>query len=156
MKLNFKPALLAAVLSTSALAVLAQPVGGPPPEGGPRAHQPGPEHRARMQEHMGKRVAELKAKLKLTPEQEGGWKAYLAAMKPATPPAPPKREEIAKLSTPERLDRMRALRQQHAAEFDKRDEATRTFYAGLSAEQKKVFDDSTARPFHEGRRDGPR
>ncbi len=79
-------------------------------------------------------------------------------MKPSAPPARPKHEDIAKLSTPERLDKMRELRQQREAEFDKRDAATRSFYAGLSPEQQKTFDARTARPMHEeGRRHhGPR
>lgn len=162
MSKHFKPAVLAALLATSALAVLAQPAGGPPPESGPGMQQSEPDRRAhrqeRMKAHMAKRAAELKADLKLTPEQESGWNAYLAAMKPSAPPALPKRDDIAKLSTPERLDKMREMRQQREAEFDKRDAATRSFYAGLSAEQKKTFDSRTARPMHEeGRRHhGPR
>ena len=159
MKVNLKPVLLAALLTGSALTVLAQPAGGPPPEGQPGMQQPGPEQRGRMQEHMAKRAAELKASLKLSSEQEGSWNAYVAAMKPGAPSAPPKREDYAKLSTPERLDKMRAQRQQREAEFDKRDAATRSFYGTLSAEQKKTFDTRTARLMHgeEGRRHpGPR
>ncbi|MCZ8252848.1 MAG: Spy/CpxP family protein refolding chaperone [Hylemonella sp.] len=162
MSKHFKPAVLAAILTTSALAVLAQPAGSPPPEGGPGMQQSESEHRAhrqeRMKAHMAQRAAELKADLKLTPEQESGWNAYLAAMKPPAPAARPQRDDIAKLSTPERLDKMREMRQQREAEFDKRDAATRSFYASLSAEQKKTFDARTARPMHEeGRRHhGPR
>lgn len=162
MSKHFKPAVLAAVLATSALAVLAQPAGGPPPEGGPRMHQSEPEHRAQRQErmkaHLAKRAAELKADLKLTPEQESSWSAYVAAMKPSAPPAQPQREDFAKLSTPERLDKMREMRQQRDAAFDKRDAATRSFYASLSPEQQKTFDARSARPMHEeGRRHhGPR
>jgi hypothetical protein len=52
--------------------------------------------------------------------------------------------DMEKLSTPERIDKMRSERAQHMADMntamDKRDEATKTFYATLSAEQKKVFD----------------
>lgn len=162
MSTPFKTAVLAAVLATSALAVLAQPAGGPPPEGSPGMQQHAPEHRAQRQErmkaHMAQRAAELKADLKLTPEQESSWNAYLATMKPSAPPARPKREDIANLSTPERLDKMREMRQQREAEFDKRDAATRSFYAGLSPEQQKTFDARAARPMHEeGRRHhGPR
>ena len=45
-----------------------------------------------------------------------------------------------KLTTPERIDRMRALRAQQAAEADRRGEATKTFYAALTPEQQKTFD----------------
>lgn len=151
MKANFKPVVLAAVLATSALMTLAQTGPGAGPDTERRAQM-----QDRMKEHMARRAAELKAKLKLSAEQEGSWNAYLAAMKPPAHPPMPKHEDIAKLSTPERLDKMRELRKQRDAEFDKRDDATRNFYSSLSAEQKKVFDDSTARPFEEGRRRGPR
>ena len=41
--------------------------------------------------------------------------------------------------------------------MDKRDEATKTFYASLNAEQKKVFDAEHARMGeHHGREHGPR
>lgn len=162
MRKHFKPAVLAALVATSTLAVLAQPADGPPPQGGPGMQQSDSEHRAhrqeRMKAHMARRAAELKADLKLTPEQEGSWNAYLATMKPSAPTARPKREDLAKLSTPERLDRLRDMRQQREAEFDKRDAATRSFYAGLNPEQQKTFDARTARPMHEeGRRHhGPR
>lgn len=162
MRKHFKPAVMATLLATSALAVLAQAAGGPPPQEGAGMQQSEPEHRAhrheRMKAHMAKRAAELKAELKLTPEQESSWNAYLATMKPSAPPARPQREDIAKLSTPERLDKMREMRQQREAEFDKRDAATRSFYAGLSPEQQKTFDARTARRMHdEGRRHhGPR
>ncbi|MEO6322967.1 MAG: Spy/CpxP family protein refolding chaperone, partial [Polaromonas sp.] len=49
-----------------------------------------------------------------------------------------------KLATPERIDKMRALRTQRMtemnAEMDKRGEATKAFYSALSPEQKKTFD----------------
>ncbi len=162
MKVNVKPVVLAAVLATSALSVFAH-AGGPGPEGRDGRHgmhQMDPERQARrherMQEHMAQRAAELKAQLKLSPEQEGAWNAYAGAMKPATPPAAAQRADHAKLSTPERLDRMREMRRLRDAEFDKRDAATRSFYAGLNAEQKKIFDDNTGRRHPEGRRHGPR
>ena len=163
MKATIKPAVIAALLATSALSVLAQPAGpGPAPEGAPGMQRPDPEHhermRERMKEHMARRAAELKAKLKLGPEQEGAWNAYVGAMKPAaTPPPMPKREDIAKLSTPEGLDKMRDMRKQRDAEFDRRDAATRSFYGALNVDQRKIFDEQTLRPMHEGREGaGPR
>ncbi|MDO8770977.1 MAG: Spy/CpxP family protein refolding chaperone, partial [Burkholderiaceae bacterium] len=101
------------------------------------------------QERAAKRLAGLKAKLKITAAQEGAWTAFSTAM---TPPAngmgmrhdPALRAEMEKLTTPERIDKMRALRQQRMttmnAEMDKRANATKTFYGVLSSEQKAVFD----------------
>ena len=50
------------------------------------------------------------------------------------------RQDMDKLTTPERIDRMRAMRAQHAAEADRRGEATKAFYATLTPEQQKTFD----------------
>lgn len=160
MNARLKPLLLAAALAATAATAFAQPGPAGGPGMGPGAGQPEPERAARMQErrkdHMARHAADLKAKLKLTPEQENAWKDYAAAMKPPAQPPRPNRGEIDKLSTPERLDKMRELRKQREAEFDKRDAATRTFYGTLSAEQKKIFDDNTGRPFREGRQWGQR
>lgn len=106
---------------------------------------------AKMEAMMAKHHAELKAKLKITAEQEGAWTTFTTAMKP---PAKmdhkhPDRAEMDKLTTPERIDKMRALRAQHMADMntamDKRDDATKAFYAVLSADQKKIFDGLHAR-----------
>jgi hypothetical protein len=52
----------------------------------------------------------------------------------------PDRAEFQRLNTPERIDRMRALRAARNADMDKRLDATKTFYASLNTEQKAVFD----------------
>jgi Spy/CpxP family protein refolding chaperone len=106
---------------------------------------------AKMEAYMLKRAAELKAKLKLTASQEGAWTTFAAAMKPPARPTAnlPERAELDKLSTPERIDKMHALRVQRTTEInaamDKRDEAVKTFYAALTPEQQKVFDAEHAR-----------
>ena len=103
---------------------------------------------AKMQAWMAKRQAELKAKLQITPAQEGTWTSFTAAMQPpaAIRPrlTPEQRAEFDKLSTPERIDKMRAMRSQRLTEMnaamDRRGEATKSLYAALSAEQQKIFD----------------
>ena len=102
---------------------------------------------AKMQAMVAKRQAEMKARLQITPAQEGTWTAFTAAMQPPVHGArltPEQRAEFDTLSTPERIDKMRAMRTQRMAEMnttmDQRGEATKTFYAALSAEQKKTFD----------------
>ena len=152
MKTHFKPLVLAAILGTAALTALAQPAGDAP-QGGDRMGAMHEHGRERMQAHMAKRLDELKAKLKLSQQQEASWTTYVAALKPgAMAAAHPRPEDWAKLTTPERLDKMRELRKAHEAEFNKRDDATRAFYSGLSAEQKKAFDDNTARAMQDGHR----
>lgn len=148
---------LAGLLAGAGAAALAQAPATAPasssPAAGPMAG-PGGGHKmmdrhdpAKAQARIAQHQAELKARLKITPAQEAAWSSYTAAMQPPARGAqltPEQRAELGKLPTPERLDRMRALRTQHMAEMnaamDKRDEATKAFYAVLSPEQKKTFD----------------
>lgn len=44
------------------------------------------------------------------------------------------------MTTPERIDQMQAMKAQRDVTMQKHAQATKTFYAQLSAEQKKVFD----------------
>lgn len=123
--------------------------------GGPSGmmHAGGRHDPAKMQAAITKRLADLKGKLKLTPDQEGGWTAFSGAMTPLSMMGKGTqgndRADFDKLSTPERIDKMRAMREQRhttmTAEMSKREDATKTFYATLSADQKKTFDAETLR-----------
>ena len=165
MKSVFKPLLLAGLLATAGFSVLAQPAGDYPcmMDGAGSMHgnmgygHMGKRDGSRMQAHMDKRNAALKAQLKLTPAQEGAWTSYTAAM---TPPAGlmglrADHADLAKLPTPERIDKMKALRTEHMnamnAAMDKHAEATKAFYATLTPEQQKVFDANTMRPQRSGK-----
>ena len=142
-----KPLLLAGLMAGAAFSALAQT---PPasPMGGPGGEQRGmlrhgPMDPAKMQAMMAKRQAALKETLKITAAQEGAWTAFTSTMQPSADMQKRRMEmraEMDKLTTPERIDKMRALRNQRDAEMDKRASATKTFYAALSPEQQKVFD----------------
>jgi protein CpxP len=106
---------------------------------GPRDPARIAEFRARMEQRVAKRLNELKQKLQITPGQENAWNAWTSALKPGAMQRP-NRGEFARLTTPERIDRMRALRAERGAEMDKRMDATKDFYSALNAEQRKVFD----------------
>ncbi|WP_348682773.1 Spy/CpxP family protein refolding chaperone [Acidovorax soli] len=132
----------AAVMAALTFPVLAQPAPSAPPAAGAAAEQarkPG-DWQKRHQAYMAKRAETMKAQLKLTPAQEPAWATFTAAMQPGERPARLDRADMQKLTTPERIDRMRALRAQHAAEADRRGEAIKTFYATLTPEQQKTFD----------------
>jgi periplasmic protein CpxP/Spy len=117
---------------------------------------------ARMQERMSQRMAErmtaLKTKLQIAPTQEAAWTTFTTAMQPMQSAAyagmRASHEALSKLPTPERLDRMRALHNQHMAEMStrmtQRADATKAFYNVLSPEQKKTFDDEFSRAMHGG------
>ena len=104
------------------------------------------EHKS---EHKGERhtqrLAELKAKLNLQAAQEPSWNAFTQSMQHPVRTARPERASMEKMTTPERLDMMQAMKAQRDAHMQQRAEATKTFYASLSTEQKQVFDQETAR-----------
>jgi protein CpxP len=150
-----KPLMVAGLLAGFGFAAIAQTPAAPTPgamSGMSGMHERGERHDpAKMKEHMAKRQAELKAKLKITPAQEGAWSTFTASMQPpANRPAHPSREDMAKLTTPERIDRMQAMKTERDARMSQRAASTKTFYAALSPEQQKVFDANTMRKHHEG------
>lgn len=164
---SFNHLVLAGLLATAGISAMAQGTAMPAPPPGadmPAGHmgeRMGRHDPAKMQVYMAKRQAELKAKLKITAAQEGAWTTFTTAMQPpagmgpggpGARPTPEQRAEFDKLTTPERIDKMRVMRVQHMAEMtaamDKRGDATKAFYAALTPEQQKVFD---AEPLRHGR-----
>ena len=161
MKLSSKHLLLTTLMATCGFAAIAQSTTATAPAAGAQTQMQDKMHRGdhssmreRMfgnhQERMAKRQAELKTKLKITPAQEGAWTTFAASMQP---PAggmmgmrhdPKVKAEMEKLTTPERIDKMQAMRAERmktmGSEMDKRGAATKAFYAVLSTEQKAVFD----------------
>ena len=104
---------------------------------------------------MNRHLAALKEKLQITAAQETAWNSFASAMQPAANLQRPDRQAMANMTTPERIDQMRAMRDRRNAEMDRRAEATKAFYAQLTPEQKKTFDTETARMGH-GHGHGPR
>ena len=163
--------LLAGLLATAGAGAIAQTPATPQGDAGTTAASPpatmhgghsgqmGRYDPAKMEAYLAKRQADMKAKLKITPAQEGAWTAFTAAMQPpaglGARPGTEQRAELDKLPTPQRIDKMRELRSQRTAAMtalmDKRGDAAKTFYAALSPEQQKVFDaEHTLRAGHHG------
>ena len=111
-------------------------------------HMQGQDHAKARGDHFAKRhqqhMEKLKQSLKLSADQTGAWTAFESAMQP---PAfeRPDHNAVAKMTTPERLDFMSKMKAQHDAQMQKRLDATRTFYAALTPEQKKTFDQETGK-----------
>ena len=101
-------------------------------------------HMPKMQEHRSqehaKHLVELKSKLNLNANQESAWQSFVQSMQNPGHKHRPDRLAFEKMTTPERIDHMQAIHTQHDALMQKHGEATKTFYAQLSADQKKVFD----------------
>ena len=106
---------------------------------------------AKMQTRMAERQAKLKADLKLTPEQEAAWSAFVARTTPEPRMMGGKdgamREDWSQLTTPERLNKMQARPAQRSEQMAKRIDATKSFYAALTPEQQKTFDAQSMRGF---------
>ena len=119
-------------------------------EGGGKAGHSG-HMNERMQARQAKHLQELKAKLQLAPTQDAAWTGFTGVLqaRPTPHTAPGTGQDLAQLSTPERLERMKAMRTQHQSEMnafmDRRADATKALYAALTPEQQKVFDAETAR-----------
>lgn len=132
-----------AALSLGGVAVAAeqQPVA---PQGQQRAANMA-EHRAQRAEHMAKRQAELHDALKLSGAQEQAWASFVASHQPAGRMQRPERGQWASMPAPQRMEKMIEMQKQRTARMEQRLAALNTFYATLSPEQKKVFDQQTMR-----------
>ncbi|PMQ18338.1 Spy/CpxP family protein refolding chaperone [Janthinobacterium sp. AD80] len=117
--------------------------------GGPRGERGG-----NPAERMAKYQARLHDKLKLTAAQEPAWATFTAANAPKKPMGDwkAKREAMAKLSAPERMEQWIAMSKERIASQESRLAALKTFYAVLTPEQKKVLDDSVPGGKDGGRR----
>ena len=131
---------IAAGLGATSFAALADrgcgPMGAGPAMSGEHGRSP-----EKMAAHFEKRQSELHGKLKLNANQEGAWNAYIDRIKPVAPSQRPDRAEIEKLPAPERMERMYGFMQENQKRMADRIAATKEFYAVLTPEQKKIFDD---------------
>lgn len=110
--------------------------------------------RQRFEVRHAQRAQALHDALQLRPEQEAAWREFQATLAP--PPGHraerPDHDARAGLTTPQRLDLMGRRLAERQARFQKVSDATRRFYAVLSAQQQKAFDSMTARGDGFGRR----
>ncbi|CAN5866266.1 hypothetical protein BH11PSE12_BH11PSE12_06490 [soil metagenome] len=96
----------------------------------------------KMQAVRAKHLTELHAKLKLTAAQEPAWKSFTDATAVSTMPTPPDRQAMEKLTTPERMEKMLERSKEHQSTMQNHLAALKTFYAALTPEQQKMFDES--------------
>lgn len=96
-------------------------------------------HTLRAEQHA-QHLGDLKSKLNLTADQATAWQSFEQSMQSRDHHSRPDRAAFEKMTTPERIDQMQAMQAQRNAAMQKHAQATKTFYAQLNAEQKKVFD----------------
>lgn len=105
------------------------------------------EFAAKRAEFAAKRTAKLHDELKITPAQENAWNAFVASMKPTARHAGgqrPDRAAWANLSAPQRMEKHIEMQKRRTAAMEQRLGALNNFYAVLTPEQKKTFDEKAA------------
>lgn len=107
--------------------------------GGQMMGERGQNMRAERQQMHQQRLHDA---LKLSASQEGAWKKFQESRPYADPDQKrPDPAEIAKLTTPERAEKMLDFQKQHQEAMTKHVAALKEFYAQLTPEQKKTFDE---------------
>ncbi len=97
----------------------------------------------RMKERFSQRHAALHEKLKLNAQQEAAWQTYTAATMTNLSQQRWNQTEMAKLTAPERLEKMMERMKERESQMAAQLSALKTFYATLSPEQQKIFDTET-------------
>jgi protein CpxP len=114
------------------------PSGAPPSAA---AHEHWAEH---MREHVEARAKRLHDILNIQPGQDVAFQAFIASMTPPEGEGGPHGHhdmaEMQALTTPERLDRMADRMAKRQAQFQRRADAVKAFYAALDPGQKRAFD----------------
>jgi Spy/CpxP family protein refolding chaperone len=127
--------LLATLLAASSAIALAQtPAPAPIGEAPTKMQQ-------RMAERHDQRMTKLKDQLKITQAQEAAWTAFTTSMQPPVEARRMNRDEFKNLTTPQRIDLMQERSAEREAWMKQRSETVKTFYAQLSPEQQKTFDE---------------
>jgi protein CpxP len=103
---------------------------------------------AKHAERVAQREQKLHDALKLTAAQESAWKTYLAAIKPQTPIGRADRVSLKDLPAPQRMEKQLEFSKQRLEKQEARLAALKSFYAVLTPEQQKTFDQASR---HEGR-----
>jgi len=161
MKPTVQRVALAAVLGLGLVVSAAAQERGPGPGAGAPAGPRGGERQKAFEDMQKKRDQRLHDLLQIKPDQEAAFRAYVSALEQLRPQRGPRRDgptasggglpgqQSPSLTTPERLDRRLQQLQKQAA-------AVKTFYAALSPEQRKVFDEFPAMGFGRDRGFGGR
>lgn len=131
-------------LGAASIAVYAGPGGCGPMGGGMGPAAFGGKHRSPedMKAYFDKRKTELHDKLKLNANQETAWKTYISKVGPLMPTDRPDRAEMEKLSAPERMEKMLGFMKDRENRMSTATAATKEFYAVLTPEQQKIFNEA--------------
>ena len=153
------PVALALVIGSWGLQAQAEAVAKP---GAKHAMQSQGCHHMMDGERMGamhkSRLTAIKKQLSLAAEQDAAWTHWVESTIPVEAMGRPdmKKADWAGLTTPQRLDKMQSMHEEHsqrmAQALARHSEATKTFYAALTEAQQKTFDQMTLRHMMGGSR----
>jgi len=100
---------------------------------------------ARMEQRREHYQTELHDKLNLNASQEKAWKTFISQGKELRPQKRSNRLDFAGLTAPQRMEKMLGKMHEREARMDKMLAALKTFYATLTPQQQRIFDDSLPR-----------
>jgi protein CpxP len=103
---------------------------------------------AKHAERMDQRLQKLHDALKLTSAQEGAWQTYVSAIKADIPATRPDFASLKNLSAPEKMEKRIEFAKIHITHMENHLAALKTFYATLTPEQQKTFDQAMSRGRH--------
>ncbi|MGO4380089.1 Spy/CpxP family protein refolding chaperone [Pseudoduganella sp. RAF53_2] len=103
---------------------------------------------AQMSARLDKRLQKLHDALKLNSSQEAGWQTYAAAIKADIPTTRPDFASFKNLSTPEKMEKRIEFSKTHITQMENHLAALKTFYATLTPEQQKTFDQAMSHARH--------
>ncbi|KQV44668.1 MULTISPECIES: Spy/CpxP family protein refolding chaperone [unclassified Duganella] len=108
----------------------------------------------KMQERMDAHAKRMHDTLKITPAQEAAWQAYLSALKSNMPQRGQfDRASFKNMPAPERMEKRIEMTKARLSRMESNLAATKTFYAALTPEQQKLFDEKAGH-FGHGRHHG--
>jgi len=145
MKPTYQRVVLAAVLGVGLVVSAAAQDRGPNGPPGPR----GGDRQAQYQDMQHRREQRLHDLLQIKPEQESAFRAFTSSLEQQRPQDAraggrregPQAQPRESLTTPQRLDRQLQRLAEAQARLQQRAAAVKTFYAALSADQRKVLDE---------------
>lgn len=98
----------------------------------------------KMREHAKKRKEmhqqRMHQELKITSSQEPAWNAFIASMQANHEVKKHDRKEMMEMTAPQKMEKMMQLKQERMAKMQTRLASLKTFYAVLTPEQQKKFD----------------
>ena len=140
-----------AVLGMGGTTLAVQAQSGAAPAARPGANMSHAQMQATWSERRAERQQQLHDALKLTSAQDAAWITWIGSARRTEHGERMGRGSMASMPAPQRMEQHIAMAKQRLAHMETALAALNTFYAVLTPEQKKVFDE---RAMHEGRPGG--